>query len=103
MPKWTCEKCGYPLWGWAPIPKRCPNCGGKMLKFSDILQEEEESEDHYSFWRGYNLPRLWDRSWGPFGPRRGDGDPQEETETPTPLVVSHSGYRGSGSGGGGAK
>lgn len=32
--------------------------------------EEEEKGDHYSFWKGCPIGRLWDPGWGPFGPRR---------------------------------
>jgi len=39
-------------------------------KLGFLEEEKEDRGDHYSFWRGCNLPRLWDRSWGPFGPRR---------------------------------
>ena len=42
----------------------------RLSDFLDEKEEEEDRGDHYSFWRGCNLPRLWDRSWGPFGPRR---------------------------------
>lgn len=72
MPKWTYEKCGHTLWGWGSQPERCPKCQAEMIEGLGVSleEEEEESEDHHSFWHGCNLPRLWDRSWGPFGPRR---------------------------------
>ena len=73
MPRWVCEECGYTLWCPAPQAEECPICGGKMVKGPGISleEEEEESEDHYSFWRGCPMGRLWDPGWGPFGPRRG--------------------------------
>ena len=71
MLKWICKKCGYTEFGWANTLKTCPNCGVRMVRKNNLFSEEEEEQDHYSFW-SYN-PMRWgfkDWTWGPFGKRR---------------------------------
>lgn len=67
------------------IDQKCRRCGESIPPAEDIYEglchdcylkergeepEEEEKDDHYSFWKGCPMGRLWDPGWGPFGPRR---------------------------------
>lgn len=67
-----CRVCGNPIspedWTGDDI---CLPCLKEEKEELDFLEEEEEEEgDHYSFWKGCPMGRLWSPGWGPFGPRR---------------------------------
>jgi len=71
MFEWICKNCGSHYFGWADIPKTCPNCGVKTIRSGNLFTEEEDKEDHYSFWDQNPLRRGFKNwTWGPFGKRR---------------------------------
>lgn len=69
MTNWICSRCGEPIsLGRCTGDDLCIGCLKEEGEELDLQEEEEDQEDdHYSFWRGCPMGRLWDPGWGPFG------------------------------------